>query len=116
MPIISSFHPGHNPDMPNLADLVEANLEDLPNFFIINPVRSKVVTHPTALDYAKNFDKDLILLWAYHSLSLIELEGVQLDVMKFEVELESLDPEKDEERYVEVYTAKAMYEDAIEEM
>jgi len=44
----------------------DAKGEDLPHFYVYNPIAKKAVAYPDKLDEKENYSPELIVAWANH--------------------------------------------------
>ncbi len=60
--------------------MLEAKKEDLPNFFVLNPMTMQVVPYPDSLASIDDASPNLIMLWARREVLNLEIAHMQKDV------------------------------------
>ena len=60
--------------------MLDAKKEDLPNFFVLNPMTMQVVPYPDSLASVDDASPDLIMLWARREVLKLEIEHFEKDV------------------------------------
>ena len=60
--------------------MLDAKKEDLPNFFVLNPMTMQVVPYSDSLASVDDASPDLIMLWARREVLTLEIEHFEKDV------------------------------------
>ena len=69
-----------SPYITNLAEMMQINKADLPNFYVLHPVTDQLVKYPEPLDDIKNFSPEYMMTWARTVVLAFEMEKYANDI------------------------------------
>ena len=84
VPIIAPHtqEPANRMLVPQLSTLIGAEKEELPMFFVLNPLTDQVVPFPSPIDDINTVSPELVLLWGRRTILYLEIEKIQNDISK----------------------------------
>ncbi len=63
-----------------MTNILDAKKEDLPNFYVLNPMTLQAVPYPDSLASVDDASPDLIMLWARREVLNLEIDHMQKDI------------------------------------
>lgn len=70
--------------VPQLSEILNIDVEETPNFWVIHPAVERVLAYPEPLNDINKFSPELIYLWSLKSILELEIDMFKDEIATFE--------------------------------